>query len=531
MQPETCAVQGTVLAAATGAPLKSAWVALTAVSADNQSSKEVTEDGLFKGLTDTNGHFVITGLPAGKYQFRAGKTGYVSEDYRLDDGPPKATLRLHPGEKLDEVEFRLPRTAVIMGRVTDESGEPIAGVVMEADAAGTRMGDYILEDPLRYAVTNDLGEYRIHDLIPGGYYLSATDSGSSVFMNSTRLIWELGERYANHPPVYYPDVTKSSEAQKIRLRAGEGRRIDFSLPTVKLLTISGRLLDADGKPAAQTRVQLRPRDPYASSSVNFRYGVTPDANGNFVIREVLPGSYVVSATLGREEYWTEQRIEVAGDNVSGLVLQLRKELELSGRMRVTGGPKFDFQKVRIWLEAPRGDEPTYRGAWSEIQKDGTFTIHRVRPTTYRLGLYPMPDGWYLRSAFFGKQNVLEGGLQLSGVESKESLELTFSPNAGRVEGVVLQGDDPAYGALVRLFPEPANPNHTGMSQDARTDEDGHFVISSVVPGRYHAVAFASERVGESGDHGSPSADSVSARIIMAEKETKTLNFKLPKKEE
>jgi len=527
---ETCTVQGTVVAFSTGVPIKSAWIVLKAVSPEDQTTKVASEDGLFKGITDDNGHFVITGLPAGKYQFRAGKTGYVSEDYRLDGGPPKAALKLQPGEKLGKVEFRLPRTAVIMGRVTDESGEPVAGVVMEADAAGTRMGDWILEDPFRLAVTNDLGEYRIHDLSPGSYYLSATDSGSSVFMYSMKSIWELGERYASHLTVYYPDVTRSSEAKRIRLSAGEEKRIDFSLRTVKLLTISGRLLDTTGKPAAQTRVQLRPQDPFASSSVDFRYGVTPDANGNFVIREVLPGSYVVSATrrkeeLGEEEYWTEQRIEVAGESVSGLVLQLRKELDLSGRMRAIGGPRFEFKKVSVWLEAPRRDEPTYRGAWAEVQKDGAFTIHRVRPTTHRLKLYPMPDGWYLRSAFFGKQNVLENGLDLSDSDSHGSLELTFSAAAGRLEGVVLRGNDPAYGALVRLFPEPANPNYTGLSQGARTDEDGHFVIDSVVPGCYRAVAYASDRTdGADGD-------SVSTSIIVAGEESTTLNLKLPKKEE
>jgi hypothetical protein len=237
---------------------------------------------------------------------------------------------------------------------------------------------------------------------------------------------------------------------------------------------------------------------------------------------------VVSATRGKEEfgeeeYWTEQRIEVAGDNVFGLVLQLRKELEISGKVSATGGPKFDFRDGKIWLEAT--DEPSYRGASAEVQKDGTFTIHKVRPTTQRLKVYPMPDGWYLCSAFFGKQNVLEDGLKLSDLESNKSLELTFSPAAGRIEGVVLRGDDPVYGALVRLFPEPANPNHTGLSQDARTDEDGHFVIDSIVPGRYRAVAYASERTdGADGD-------SVSTSIVVAEKESKTLNLKLPKKEQ
>jgi len=43
------------------------------------------------------------------------------------------------------------------------------------------------------------------------------------------------------------------------------------------------------------------------------------------------------------------------------------------------------------------------------------------------------------------------------------------------------------------------------------------------------VAYASERT--DGDGSSPYDDSVSASIIVAEKESKTLNLKLPKKEE
>jgi len=53
----------------------------------------------------------------------------------------------------------------------------------------------------------------------------------------------------------------------------------------------------------------------------------------------------------------------------------------------------------------------------------------------------------------------------------------------------------------------------------------HFVIDSVVPGCYRAVAYASDRTdGADGD-------SVSTSIIVAGEESTTLNLKLPKKEE
>ena len=532
LKPEPCTVQGTVMAADTRAPLKSAWVALRAVPPEDQSSKPGPEDGLFKEITDANGHFVINGVPPGRYQFRAGKTGYLPGDYRLDGGSPKATLVLHPGEKLDKVEFRLSRTAVIMGRVTDETGEPIAGVYLEADSAGTRMEDTVLHDPFRFAVTNDLGEYRINDLPPGSYYFSATDSGTSVWGKWSS--WS-EDRYANHLTIYYPDATKNSEAQKLRLGAGQERRVDFSMRTVKLLSISGRLLGADSKPAAQVTVDFRPQDPYSSIAAFYlrRFGVTTDANGDFVIREVLPGSYVlsvtvVSAALNEEEFWTEKQIEVGGDNVSGLVLQLRKDLPLSGKMNAKGGRKFDFQRLNIWLAAGRID-PTNPGTWPKIKKDGRFTIPRVRPTTLRLTVYTLPKGWYLRSAFFGKQDVLKDGLNLSDSDSHESLELTFSPAAGRIEGMVLRGDDPAYDAVVRVFPEPANPNNTGLYRGGTAEEDGHFAIDNVAPGLYRVVAYPSERT--DGDGGSPYDDSVSASVIVAEKESKTLSLKLPRKEE
>jgi hypothetical protein len=251
-----------------------------------------------------------------------------------------------------------------------------------------------------------------------------------------------------------------------------------------------------------------------------------------VIREVLPGSYVVSATIGEEreeEYWTEQRVEVSRHDISGLVLQLRRNLTLSGKIKASGRPKPDFQKMSVWLGPPTLDEPNYLHPWAEIHKDGTFTIPKVRPTTLRLDVYPLPEGWYLRSAFFGKQNVLKDGLSLSDSDSHDSLELTFSPTAGRIEGVVLRGDDPAYDAIVRIFPEPANPNNTGLYREGPADEDGQFVIESIVPGRYRVVAYASERT--DGDGGSPYDDSVSASIIVAGKESKTLNIKLPRKED
>src|SRR5882724_8725846 len=80
-KPETCTVQGTVVAAETGLLLKSAWVTLAAVPTkeppDSNGVQQVIEGPTFKEITDVNGHFVFLGVPPGKYEFHASKSGYV----------------------------------------------------------------------------------------------------------------------------------------------------------------------------------------------------------------------------------------------------------------------------------------------------------------------------------------------------------------------------------------------------------------------------------------------------------------------
>src|SRR5262249_39664370 len=156
---------------ATGEPLKSARIVLVDPEHNDPA----------QGLTDSSGHFVIAGVPAGIYHFRASKVGYVEQSYRPNGGDGSTQLlALEPGEKLDKVLFRLNRAGVISGRITDENGEPAADVLVEALVPTNAMtfgpGSRFPMDRAQYAVTNDLGEYRLFDLPPGRYFVAVTDS-------------------------------------------------------------------------------------------------------------------------------------------------------------------------------------------------------------------------------------------------------------------------------------------------------------------------------------------------------------------
>jgi protocatechuate 3,4-dioxygenase beta subunit len=514
---ETCTMEGTVYAAASGAPLKSVTVTLKA------------GDESLHQLTDLRGHFIFTGLLPGAYEVHASKAGYVRAGYRLEGEATKETLELKPGEKLDKVQFRLTQAGVILGRVTDENGEPVAGVEMDALVPGYFKRDVVMyADAGRFAMTNDLGEYRLYGLPPGAYYLAASVVRDGEGMNSLRFMG-----LKANPILYYPGVISTSGAERIRIKAGQEIHIDFPLRIPKLFAVSGRVVNPRGGPEARARIRIRPQEHDLGLLATSTNQTESDAQGNFVFTQIVQGAYVISAVddptgergVEEDRYWTEERVEVAGDNVSGLQLQLREKLKIPGKITVAGGPKVDFDRLVVHLNGESEFEPEEGSSAGWVGKNGDFVIENVRPARNRLRMYyGLPDGYYLRSAFFGSQNVLEEGLNLSGkVESGQLLKITVSPGAGQIQGIVRRGDAPIRGALVRVFPETPNP-YRGEISFERTVEDGRFVIKNVPPGKYLVRAYASAA---DDDDGSSSDSANTATIDLAENESKTVQLKLP----
>ena len=63
---------------------------------------------------------------------------------------------------------------VIAGKVLDQDGDPVAMVQVQVMRYSYARGRKQLQ-PTGTASTNDLGEYRVGNLAPGRYYISAND--------------------------------------------------------------------------------------------------------------------------------------------------------------------------------------------------------------------------------------------------------------------------------------------------------------------------------------------------------------------
>ena len=143
------------------------------------------------------------------------------------------SLELKGGERRENLEFTLLRGGVIAGRVVDQQGEPLVGVQVSVLRkppvaqlpSGRSAGPTTAAFASRLmpagpgAQTNDLGEFRLHSLSPGEYYVQAMTrpdfSGGplgavSASTASTMMV-----------PTFFPGTTDSAAAQPIVVGAGQ----------------------------------------------------------------------------------------------------------------------------------------------------------------------------------------------------------------------------------------------------------------------------------------------------------------------
>ena len=173
---DLCTVMGRVVAAADGNPLKSARVAL--IPEHNRSHHEE----IYATSSDSDGHFTLKNIPQGRYRFFAAHTGFVQQHYKAGVDGTAPLFSLRPGEKINDVLFRLIAAAVITGRVSNEEGEPMQDVEVtalrrpreeEIEDEDAPRPHKIQMQSVAIAESDDRGQYRIFGLKPGEYFVKA----------------------------------------------------------------------------------------------------------------------------------------------------------------------------------------------------------------------------------------------------------------------------------------------------------------------------------------------------------------------
>jgi 5-hydroxyisourate hydrolase-like protein (transthyretin family) len=130
--------------------------------------------------TDSSGHYVIGGLPAGSYLVSFAEEGqdyldqYFNGSVRRGEASP---LTVAAGATVSSVDARMTKGAQITGTVTDQGGSPIEGVEVCAEANRAR------EENVRCATTAGDGTYAIHPVPSGAYRIHFRPSSAGNYLD------------------------------------------------------------------------------------------------------------------------------------------------------------------------------------------------------------------------------------------------------------------------------------------------------------------------------------------------------------
>jgi hypothetical protein len=489
---DLCLVEGQVVNALTGDPVRKAFVYL---------SPEGPTRSLFSAFSDASGHFSIRGVSPGRYRLQFSRSGFVSASYNRESGARGYTpLILDKGQKLGDILVRAAPLGVVSGRVLDENGDPVSRVNVQLARLQYMQGRKQLVPGLG-ATTNDLGEYRAFDVPPGRYYVVATymrelamemrdftseslaSGGGGVQTLRIRGFTEQDqEEYA---PTFYPGTTDAAAA--VPLDVGPGaqlQNINLRLARTRMVRVKGRV----SPPGAS--VMLMPRDRLTLNSAS--KGAQVDRLGNFEIAGVMPGAYILMATVyqGKQPFWTNRLLDVGAANIEDMSLSVPPPVDISGQVRVEGDRPDALANLRVAL-APYGDAlqsgpmPNAR-----LNGDRSFKLEAVSLGRYRLSVSGLPDGYYVKAIRSGGADALTAGLDIS--SGALALDVVLSPNAGQITGVVEDEklQKAAAGATVALVPqEPDKRGQSAFYRSVRSDDSGRFTFRTVPPGEYKVFAF------------------------------------------
>jgi hypothetical protein len=490
---------------------------------------------VYGATTDDQGRFEIKQVDANTYTFFASHSGYLEQRYkakgtnREDDG---VALTLTANQQVTDVLFRLVRAGVITGKVVDDNGEAMMGVsvsVMHRPTEEEREEDGLRSrkselTTVSVGETDDRGEYRVYGLKPGEYYVKAAETGQSMNRygpmadgNDSWLLEFLGTQFA---PLYYPGVLQMDQAQAITLRAGDEVQADFAMRHIKLVEVAGKVIAPDGSTPTRSYIHL---EQLGVSDWGGELSGPVDSEGKFSIKGVPPGSYLVRASFSEKDqfYVTQQKIEVGDEKIDSLVLTFGTGAAIHGRVVTANGSPLPAGRINVHLQSTDEDSD---GAFGHAvaDKDGSFVVNGVVDGSYSLMSFGPAPGWFVKSAHLGNEDVFQDGIHVENSAAKGNLLIVISSDGAEIEGTITDKNtnEALPGVQVRARAEPSTDFNRVRLSESGTDQNGHFVLKYVPPGKYTVTA----KIPASGGVSAVKSDPVV--VTVGDREHRALDIKL-----
>jgi hypothetical protein len=498
--------------------------------------------------TNDDGAFVFDAVPAGHVLIVAGKPTYMAALYgAARAGRPGEVVSVGTGRTSDLV-VALQKGASVAGRVLDGDGQPVVGARVRMTprrvvGLGVVLGGDVGEPAI--VTTDETGAYRVFDLPPGDYLISAAARvfapGDAAIEGSSQgqgAVSNAQGASVGYAPAYYPAATQAEDAAVVTLGAGTDRAgIDIRTAIVRFARVEGVLTGVDGvMPANQ--IQIRPRGWTTSGAFLSTQTTRASGDGRFTFANVPPGAYTVVARTQpqppdpltgvprrAQPLWAMADIKLGGAD-DHVVLRWQGGLTVSGHVAFAGmaHPPNDIT-VRV------GIRPTPATAGSpipdpvSIDAAGRFTIGGVMPGEYWLSVQvpanpatQLPD-WISGSAMIDGHDAFDDAFAVRADLGTPEIPVVLTRETQQIDGGVRDGaGHPVVDCPVVVFSTDRRfwfpqSRHIAVR---RTDATGGLLFNlaaALPPGEYYVAAAPDLGPGEQFDSALLADAAASARRV------------------
>lgn len=426
-------------------------------------------------VTDGKGVYRLRGTIAGQY--------FVSVQKKDDlPVPPPRALNVVAGMRL-KVDFRIPKGAVISGRLLDSNRQPVKNFLVRAWSRSRVDGRLRLQEQ-GGDWTNDLGEFRIRHLPPGAFVVAATLGG--LPLTKRKQSSQAFSSYGYPQVTFYPGARALEAAGVLELRSGEERTgIDIALrkePARCIYFTVGKEFSGNHVGAGiQERLPIE--GLYLAEAK-----VEP---GDYELCGAVPGEYrilITAVALG-------QRLNVLGHQMA--IVWVGKQHAEGGALEPLS--RHDVQGVVAIKDVP-ADQALPKGIQISIfpqelralyaslppvpvQIDGAFVLRGLLSGDYGVRVNA-PPGFYVAAVDQNGRDVMERGFY----PAEGNLRISLAADGATVTGQVMGANQEVICDATIFLVSKGSGNH----QTAYSNQDGSFRFENVKPGKYILAATTDE---------------------------------------
>lgn len=447
---------------------------------------ENSYDPFDRAVTDAEGIYRLTNLPAGNYIVTVAAPAYVPTD-----AEDRKAIVVGEDENVEGINFALVRGGVITGKVTDAEGRPVMLQQVEIynQTLIERRQGQAMPFPAMAVQTDDRGIYRFFGVAPGRYKVAA-GRGSEDYPRAS-------PSQTNYKQVFHPDAADPAKGAVIEVGEGsEAKDVDISLGrTMQTFSVSGRIVNSDANaPAPNVRFILRSMGQRMESVVAV---TSSNARGDFVVEGLMPGKYSTALIMneGSDLRADATTFEVVDADLSDVTIKLTRGASISGVVIVESESK--AARARLTEMLVRGYVPPPSGVGhgnassSPIAADGSFRLAGLPKGAASIslggttGAYP-PHG-------FSILRIERDGMPAQRIEVKEAehvagVKIVVGYGNAAIRGVVKIENGPAASGA-RVYVRVGKPGETSSAlRQPIVDDRGNFLVEGLPAGQYEITA-------------------------------------------